>query len=254
MIEQQPTVQSVARTFMILEDLCANAKGLTIKEITEKTKLSKSTVHRLLENLIILGYAMQSKSDDRYHATLKMFEIGSETIGNIDMVSVIRPFLNKLAYEVGETVHLVMQNDASVVYLMKAEAGHLGMSSRIGSKLPMYCSGTGKAILAQQSEKEVEEVWKKSKVKKLTPKTIETLDELKVQLSQIKKRDWAFDDEENEIGICCVATALPQINGVPPLAFSISSLKAVMDDAHLQFLVKQCLKVKKEIIREIGFF
>lgn len=250
--EKDAAVQSVARSMEILELLCAQPAGLAIRELTKETKLSKSTVHRLLQSLIALGYVKKSDADIRYRATLKLFEISSNLVGRTDMLSLVQPYLQTLAQQVNETVHFVVQDGCDVVYVFKAEAGDMRLSSRLGHRVPLYCSGTGKAILAMKEAPEVAQIWQQSVIRANTKNTVQTLSALQAQLHAVRRKGWALDDAENEPGICCVAVALPQVAGMSPAAFSISGMKAVMDEERIANLAQECLRVKQEIVQALG--
>ena len=152
----------------------------------------------------------------------------------------------------GEAIHLVIRDGADVLYLYKAEAGGMRMGSRIGLRSPMYCTGVGKAILATLSPDEVEAVWKASRHKALTPHTITGYPQLLHQLEQVKQRGWAVDDEENELGVRCVAFALPGVRGRADAAFSISSLAPNMTQERIEKLAQTALLARQEILRDMG--
>ena len=129
-----------------------------------------------------------------------------------------------------------------IVYIYKAEAGAglggMRMSSHVGLRIPMYCTGVGKAILATQSYGEAERVWRKSSIRALTAHTITDFDAFIEQLKRVRMAGYAIDDEENELGIRCVALAVPGMNGRAEAAFSISGLAAQMTDDRIEHLAR----------------
>lgn len=257
-MQQQGNVQSVQRAFALLEILAAKPDGLPIKELAETVSLPKSTVHRMLLNLIGLGYVSQNKSNGHYRATLKMFEVASGIVARMDIVSFARDELDKLSHDTGRAVHLVLPDGQDIVYVYKAEgnlaSASMRMASHVGMRSPMYCTGVGKAIMAQLPYNEAARIWDNSKVRPLTPNTITSFNVLEKQLAQIKKRGWAVDDEENELGIRCVATALPTPGptGGAMAAFSVTGLAPQMDDEQLQHIATKCLTVRDTILRNMG--
>lgn len=254
MESSQASVQSVKRIFSIIEILSAEPKGMPLLEISKQSNLAKSTVHRLLSSLITLGYVVQDSYTSTYRLTLKMFEISSNVVNDIDIVAAARPYLDNLSLKTGAAVHLVVRNGAYVVYVYKAQASNaaLRMASHVGLRAPMYCTGVGKAILATMSESEIDTVWSKTKVERYTDKTITDLNELKNQLSIIRRRGWAEDDEENELGIRCVAVALSQLAGQAQAAFSISGLAPQMNPQRTNEIAQLSLQAKQDIIHATG--
>ena len=247
--ELSGATQSIARCFAVLERVAAMPEGGLLREVAAGVNLPKSTVHRLLGDLIALKYVRQEGEGGKYRLTARMFEVGSTSVGRMDFVSLARPFLDHLANELEETIHLVVRDGADVVYVYKAEAGHLRLSSRLGLRVPMYCTGVGKAILATLPGAEVEGLLSTMELRPITDKTIRSVAEMYEQLKQTRTRGWAVDDEENELGIRCVAVALPGHGGEAEVAFSISGPAARMSDARMEELGRRCMVVREEILR-----
>lgn len=252
MEQEKGGVQSVARIFAIIELLAAHPGGMSLQQLAAESGLAKSTAHRLLASLIQLGYAVQDSFTTHYRLTLKMFELSSGIVNDLDVMGVARPHLDRLANRSGEAVHLVIRDGADIVYIYKAEAGGMRMSSRVGMRSPMYCTGVGKAMLATLPYREVEQVWAQSRPKKLTEHTITTLPRLLEQLAQVRADGYAVDDEENELGIRCIALALPGPSGKAEAAFSISGLVPHMGPERLEQLAALTLDTRGAILRDLG--
>ena len=167
------------------------------RELAEETGLAKSTVHRLLASLVGLGYVVQDEENGHYRLTLKMFELSSGIVDSMDIMGVAKAHLERLSQRTGEAVHLVIRDGRDIVYIYKTESGPMRMSSRVGLRSPLYCTGVGKAILATLPGDELEDIWTHSNVQKLTDKTITDLEELRSQLVEVRANGYAIDDEEN---------------------------------------------------------
>ena len=141
-------VQSVERIFQLIEHLAAHPTGVSLQRLAEETGLAKSTVHRLLASLVGLGYVVQDEENGHYRLTLKMFELSSGIVDSMDIMGVAKAHLERLSQRTGEAVHLVIRDGRDIVYIYKTESGPMRMSSRVGLRSPLYCTGVGKAILA----------------------------------------------------------------------------------------------------------
>lgn len=247
-------VQSVDRALDILELLSNFQQGLNIKDISEKLDLHKSTVHRLLGTLIYKGYVEQHKDSNKYYVTLKLFQLGSRKIENIDLIDISKPYLIQLAKTSEEVVHLVMRDDADIIYVDKVEGNQtIRMHSRIGNRSPMYCTGVGKAILSTLSREEIKDVWDKSQIQKLTDKTIVTLDHMYKTIDTIQERGYALDDEENEIGVRCIAVPILDFKGDSYAAISISGPANRMTEEKINLYSKELIRSSKEISAQLGY-
>lgn len=247
-------VQSVERTFTIIEALSQYPKGAFLSELAAATSLNKTTVHRLLNSLISLGYAAQENESSKYFLTFKMFEIGGRIVRKHDILSQTKPFLERLSSIAGEAVHLVVREGTEILYVFKEDSGDntVRMSSRVGLRSPMYCTAVGKAIMAELPEAEAEEIWNSSVITRRTGKTITTLEELRKQLSEVRKKGYAVDDEENEVGVRCVGASICDSSGKVYGAFSVSVPVSRMDDKRLKAIAGLVLQIKKEIILLTG--
>lgn len=248
-------VQSITRIFSLIEVLSAHPKGASLQAVSAESGLAKSTAHRLLASLISLGYAVQDSVTTHYRLTLKMFELSSGIVNDMDILSVARDHLDRLSRDADEAVHLVVQDGADTVYIYKADAGTGGMrmSSHVGLRIPMYCTGVGKAILATQSYADAERVWKQSDIRALTPHTITDFDAFIEQLRRVRADGYAVDDEENELGIRCVALAVPGMRGRAEAAFSISGLAARMPRPRIEELARLGARTRQNILRDLGW-
>lgn len=245
-------VQSVARIFDIIEALAAHPAGVALQQLAAETGLAKSTAHRLLASLVQLGYAAQDFATGKYRLTLKMFEISSGIVDSMDVMSVAKVHLERLAQRTGDAVHLVIRDARDIVYIYKTESGPMRMSSRVGLRSPLYCTGVGKAILATLPEEEAAEVWRQSTLKKLTDKTVVDWPGLKAQLDEVRSCGYAIDDEENEIGIRCVAMAIPGASGRADAAFSISGLASYMNADRIRRIAVLAMETRTDILRDMG--
>ena len=244
-------VQSVERIFQLRESLAAHPAGAGLQRLAQDTDLAKSTVHRLLASLVSLGYAAQDENG-RYRLTLKMFELSSGIVNSMDIMDVAKVHLERLAQRTGEAVHLVIRDGQDIVYIYKTESGPMRMSSRVGLRSPLYCTGVGKAILATLPADEVTNIWQHTTPQKLTAHTIVEFDALQAQLAEVRTNGYAIDDEENELGVRCVAVAIPGVGGRADSAFSISGLAPYMTPERIRRIATLAQDARTDIMADLG--
>ena len=208
-------------------------------------------MHRLLASLVSLGYAAQDENG-RYRLTLKMFELSSGIVNSMDIMDVAKVHLERLAQRTGEAVHLVIRDGQDIVYIYKTESGPMRMSSRVGLRSPLYCTGVGKAILATLPADEVTNIWQHTTPQKLTTHTIVEFDALQAQLAEVRTNGYAIDDEENELGVRCVAVAIPGVGGRADSAFSISGLAPYMTPERIRRIATLALDARTDIMADLG--
>lgn len=251
-MEDKNPIQVADRLFGALELLTENGDA-GVMEVSAALGLNKSTAHRVLNSLIYMGYARQNEETGRYEPSLKVVDLANQVMKHVDIVQVVRPYLRKLMELTDETVHFVERDGTDAVYIDKVESYRNGiqMVSRIGSRIPLYCSGVGKAIAAELDEHEVEEIWNRSRILPLTPYTITDFEAFRRELSEIRERGYALDNEENENGVRCIAVSLKDYTGRVKYAFSISAPVSRMDNERIRQLAGYVLEIKDQVMEKL---
>ncbi len=201
---------SVIRAMQIIE-LLANEGPKMLSEVVEKLNMPKSTAYVLLKDLIQVGYVTRSNKGGPYTLGLRLFSLLSLTWPHPDLRNTIRPVLEYMTQEVGETAHLGILDrmDFSVVYIDKVESRQaMRLASRIGMRNPLYCTGIGKALLAFASHFIQETYYQRLQLVPFTKTTITSLGVLREEMDASKTAGYAIDLQEHEVGVNCVAVAL----------------------------------------------
>ena len=244
-------IQVADRIFQVLEILARDGQcGLT--NLSNELQLNKTTVHRVLNSLIHMGYAKQDQGTAKYSLTCKIWEIANQLLNHIDIVDIARPHLKELMRKTEETVHLVQRDGANAVYIDKVESNMnaVRLVSKVGKSIPLYCSGVGKALLADMTDEKIQSIWAQSDLNPFTKHTILNFEQFMNQIRQIRKTGYAVDDEENEQGVRCVAVSIYDYNGSSKYALSISAPISRMCDARIRELAIDLMGAKQKIISE----
>jgi IclR family transcriptional regulator, acetate operon repressor len=237
-------VKSVARVFDLLE-LIADAGGsVTLSELSATAGLPLPTIHRLLRTLVSLGYARQLQNR-RYALGPRLVRLGE--VANRQFGHIAMPQLKDLVERLGETANLATIDGDRVIYVSQAPSPHaMRMFTEVGRRVYMHNSGVGKAILAQLDDAEVRDVVSRAGLPRVTERTIDTVDKLLADLNEIRRRGFAIDDGEQDIGVRCYAMAVP--NMPVPTAVSVSGPRTRVDDS----FGERAVPVLHEIAGEIS--
>ncbi|WP_042347241.1 IclR family transcriptional regulator [Bacillus massiliigorillae] len=247
-------IQSIERAADILELFLAFDQELSVKEISDKLGLSKSTVHGIIKTLEHRGYLQQNKDDLKYRLGLKLFELGNRVSHQFDLGQIARPIMKELVDELKETVHLVVFERGEVIYIEKLDGPRaLRIYSHVGKRAPIHCTGVGKAILAFQEEEEMERLLLNSNLESFTEYTMTDKEELKKHLRLIRERGYSIDDEEIELGLKCVAAPIFDHHGDVMGAISCAAPKVRMDDARLTEVIKGIQQAAATISKSMGY-
>lgn len=250
-VESSGTSTSVVRAFEVLEQIAlAGEDGLTFGQLAAAIPTAKSTTHRYVATLLRLGVV---RRDERSHLRLgyKLVELAGVLLEGDDVRSAAAPILNDLAARTRETVHLGVVADDEVVYVAKIESAHsVRLVSRIGARVPFYCSAMGKAILASLEGESFERALTIPRNRR-TERTIVDRQALLDEVERIRAVGVALDDEENEIGVRCIGAAIV-VGHEPIAAISVSAPEVRMSHERCSELTPHMIAAAAEISRRLG--
>lgn len=239
--------QSVDRALVLLELLADGPQRLG--PLAEQLGTHKSTVLRLLQTMEARGFVRRNGSEPQFELGLRILELASVIVAELDVRSVARPHIEKLAADTGETVHLATVDGAEVVYLDKVESIHpVRMYSRVGARAPVHCTGVGKAIIAYRDPSG----WPDLDYHRYTDRTIASRQELEEEARRIRQRGYARDEREHEDSIRCIAAPVFDSNGDPVAAISVSCPASRMSEKALLSHVDNLQAAAAAITRELG--
>jgi IclR family KDG regulon transcriptional repressor len=226
-VKQSPqhdySIQALQRGMKVLDALLDARTPLRLEQICAYTEVPKSTVYRIIVNLLQGQYLVTTEKG--YWLGLKMLRFGALVEEELDLIQQARPFLTQLRNQVNETIHLaVLDDDLRVVYVEKLSTQHaVGlMMSRIGITAPMHCTALGKAMAAFRPEDEIRDWIRTHGLKPSTVATITEEDAFLQELREIRSRGYAADDGEFEASVRCVAAPIRDRTGRVIAAVSIS--------------------------------
>ena len=206
MSKQVESVSAVLKVFSILQEL-SQCQTASLSELETSLMMSKSTIYRFLQTMQTLGYVEQETETERYYLTLELFHIGSRALYHTDIQRIANPIMRKIVAETSETVHLGELDKDSIIYTHKLESNYsLRMGSQIGRRADIYSTAMGKILTAFSAEsEEIADTLKAKKFVKHTEKTLANYDEFMEQVNLTKRTGYAYDREENEPNLLCIA-------------------------------------------------
>ena len=211
-------VQSLDRAFALLEHMADAGGDVALSELAVRSGLPLPTIHRIVRTLVASGYVRQLPS--------RRYGLGPRLIGLGEAASRMlgewaRPQLAQLVDQAGETANLAMLDGDAVVYVAQVPSRHsMRMFTEVGRRVPVHCTGVGKVLLAQLPPAQVHAMLTRAGMAAQTPHTITDPDRLARELDRVRHQGYAVDDAEQEVGVRCVAVAVP--GGRSTTALSVS--------------------------------
>ena len=188
---------SVYRTLKILESLSYN-HGKTLEELAPIVNLARPTLYRFLTILTRMGYVSKNQ-DNRYRLTPKLFTVAAHSIDDVELSRIVKPFMEDLSFETGETTILGIRDDDAILHVLKVESRYTArFYERIGKHSPIYCTVMGLVILSGMSDDELNIYLQKERLIPYTINTITDPMELKKHIQKIREDGFAETISEYE--------------------------------------------------------
>ncbi|MCS7261066.1 MAG: IclR family transcriptional regulator [Anaerolineae bacterium] len=247
------SIRAVERTLRLLSIL-SDGKRRTLTELSEAIGLSSSTTFRILATLERNRYVERDASG-YYQLGLACLELAQTYHMGSDIRQAALPELEKLRDETRETVHLAVLDKMEVVYIEKLSGlcAVQVMSSRVGGRLPAYCTGLGKVLLAYSDPQLVRAHFEQTGLFPYTTATIRNVDDLMRHLEEVRRQGYALDRGEHEAEVRCVAAPIFDGTGEVVAAISVAGPAGRMEPlAERMDLIERTLRAARTISSRLG--
>ncbi len=248
-------IQAVDHALDLLEQFQGDVDELGVTELSKRLKLHKNNVFRLLATLESRNYIEQNKVTENYRLGLKTLELGQTFIKQMGLLRQSRPVLESLVRECNETTYVAILKETHIVYLDVVETDlTVRVVPRVGSRLPAYCTAAGKIQLAYMTDEELDHYLPQKDLKGYTSNTITDRDELKAHLRKIAELGYAIDNEEMDVGVCCVGAPIRDYTRRIIGAVSISGPSMRFSAERMEKeLIPLVIKAGEDISTKLGF-
>ena len=245
---------TVGKALGVLEAIAEAEGPLRFGDLLKAQPYPKATLHRLLKSLIRNGMVAYDARRQTYHLGLRLIRLASSAWARSTLAEAARGTLDALSAEIGETLHLAMLDNAQVLYVDKRTSERsVGMFSSTGKVGPAYCTGIGKAMLAFLPPEEIERATARQAFHRFTENTYTTPAALEAELAQIRARGFAFDREEHEARIICVAVPVLSDRGTVLGGLSVTSTTYLSSLRKLEGYAPRLQAAARAIAAEAAF-
>jgi DNA-binding IclR family transcriptional regulator len=238
----------LARAFKVLDALPADGTGVTLTDLARKVEIPKGSLHRLLGQFLVLNVVR--RDGDLYYLGRHLFDLTRFLAPDTRLRQAAMPHMVELYNRVGETLHLGVLADLDVLYVERlAGTESPRWPTRVGQRMPAYCTGLGKALLAFCRTENVVERVVRAPMPRRTPHTLGMPGMFMQDLTRVRERGFAHDHEEAVAGLTCVAVPVHGPRG-PVAALSISTSTATSrskTERHLQMLTVTATNISRSL-------
>ncbi len=214
MMEAGRAYQSLDRGLRVIEAIADLDGSATVAAVARKTGLPRSTVHHLLRALVEFDYLVQNPDTRSYTLSYKVFRLTRRTWSREQLSKIAAPYLEELSRCTKEGSSLAVLRDGVVTVVAKREPeGPVRVVQEVGAVRPIHCTAVGKVLAAWAPEREIDSIISRTVFRAYTNKTITLPAAFKRELARIRATGFAFDNEEHDPGIRCLASPVRDHSG-----------------------------------------
>lgn len=253
----QNTIKSLDRAMEVFEFL-SEAQGKTLSTLAAQMGQSPATVYRILVTLEGRGLVEFDADEQVWHIGAQAFVIGARFLRRSSLVDRARPILRKLMEQTGETANLGTERNGFVLFLGQVET-HASIRAFFppGTLSPMHASGIGKALLAHMDEDRLSRLLDgrgrtTPVLEPFTEHTITDAGTLRADLAETRRRGYAIDGEEKNLGMRCIAAPVFDMTQEPVAGISVSGPTSRVGEDQIEFLSNAVMQAASDLSLAIG--
>ncbi len=247
----QAEIKSVAKALSIIDYINKNDRA-TLQNISKDIGIPKSTALGILKTLEQFEY-INKLEGKKYELGIYLFELGNNVRKKINLDVIAKPYLEKLASEIGETVNLAILDDNEVLLLDKYKPDYgFQIGAQIGTRLKPHCIAVGKVLISHLSEEEIDNMIAANGLPSMTPNTITDGNKLKEHLKLVNKEGFAEDNGELMESMRCIAAPIYNHHNENIAAISISSLDSKLKGEKFLQAKELILHYADRISKDLG--
>lgn len=242
---------TVGKALDVLDMVATKGRPVRFTELLAEADYPKATLYRFLQTLTNQGMLAYDADRGTYALGVRLVRLAHAAWAQSSLAPIARPWIDKLSADLNETIHLAQLDQGQVLYVDKRNAVRpVEMFSQAGKVGPAFCTGVGKAMLAYLPEDELDRTLQRQSFHRFTPNTLASRPALLAELEAIRGRGFAFDREEHEPGIICIAVPILTRAGRAIGALSVTSTTVRTNLGALEELAPRIRETAAQIAAE----
>ena len=218
------SIQVIERMMTLLDALAVSPEPASLKQLAAATDLHPSTAHRILAAMTAARF-VERQDAGTYRLGIRLLELGNLVKSRISLREVALPFMQELHETIGEAINLGARHDDEIVYIERTSSGRalVRVVYLVGGRAPLHLTSLGKLFLAADTPQQLRDYARRTGLPGKTPHSLTGLTALEKELDKIRRHDLAYDNEEAEIGLRCLAAPIRDDQGTIVAGLSISA-------------------------------
>lgn len=233
-------------------------RGCGITELSVKSGLNKSVVHRIMDTLLYNGLVEKDPDTSRYRLGWGLYTLAQKVPQQNHLYNISINYLIELSKAVNTTVNLGILRGTNSIIVSKIESNSrdsvMRIATQIGEPEEAYATSLGKVILSDKDDYEIRELFGSGfRFRKMTPNTVSNIDELIERIHEVRNNGYAIDNEELALGLICLSMPIRDYTGGVVAAVSVSSLGVMLTEERKQMILQHLSVCCRSISKALGF-
>jgi len=222
--EAKSSIQVIERMMALLDVLAHHHDAVSLKQLSRETGLHPSTAHRILGAMTGSGFVERAEPG-AYRLGIRLLELGNIVKSRINIREIALPFMQALHAKLGESVNLGVRHDDEIIYVERTSSGRSSVRvvHLVGARAPLHATAVGKLFLLDDGLQKLREYARRTGMPGFTPTTLTSLPALEKELDRVRRHGVAFDNEEIEQGLRCIAAPVRDDAGELVAGLSVSA-------------------------------
>jgi DNA-binding IclR family transcriptional regulator len=248
--EAKASIQVIGRMLSLLDALASTVEPASLKSLSQVTGLHPSTAHRILA-VMTRARLVERHAASTYALGIRLLELGNIVKSRINIREVALPFMQNLHETIGEAINLGIRDNDEIIYVERTSSGSslVRVVYLVGGRAPLHLTSLGKLFLAAEGVADVRAYARRTGLPGKTAHSLTDLSALEKELDKIRRNDVAYDNEEAEIGLRCIASPIRNGEGLIVAGLSISA----PTDRHNPGWVAQIKDTASAISHALGY-
>lgn len=244
---------AVERAVSIMDAVALRAEGMSNSDLSRRLAIPKSSASYILRALERRGYLTRDKESGKYRLGLRILGLARAVRVGQDLRAIARPALQQAVERTGLAAHLAILDQGEAVYVEKLDApGFIKMDTWVGRRMQVNTTSVGKVQAAYLSKEEVEGILRERGLRGRTSRSITTRERFYRELANVRTRGFAVDDEENSLGVRCVASAVFDAGGRVVGAVGVSGATSQITKSDVPRVGAVMKAIARRISRQLG--
>jgi len=244
-VREQTAIQVIERMMALLDALSAHSDPVSLKELSRATGLHPSTAHRILNDLVVGRYVDRAETPGAYRLGMRLLELGNLVKARLSVREAALEPMRELHKRTGQTVNLSVRQGDEIVYVDRSYSERSGMQvvRAIGGRAPLHLTSSGKLFLALDDPRLIRAYATRTGLAGHTRNSLTDIGKLERDLSMVRTRGYARDNEELEVGVRCIAAGIRDDSGRLVAGLSVSAPAERMQDDWIADLLQTAGKI-----------